>query len=274
MLSVIYINLDSAEARRASISENLRRYLPAEVNVQRLAAFNAAYVQTHKIPGKIRSGEKGCFLSHKAAIKKSIETPGPVLILEDDALIGAGTYDALTNLIAKVQDNLDMIFTDVTVADLQSMLGLFQLRKTVIESKRIDILDTKKIDFASSTAYVLNDKSKRKLLKFLAAHSALNVPYDLVLKALIMNGDLSSGFAFPFLTTLSSLSSDTQIQLDKDRLNNLVWESFRKLMFFETGANVEACLADIRRIPDDFYDEQATAMAAIVQLILAKKFTA
>ncbi|MBU3568378.1 glycosyltransferase family 25 protein [Polynucleobacter alcilacus] len=271
MLNIFYINLDEANERRIVLEECLNQFSSSDIQCHRISAYNKDYVEKNKIPGKIRSGEKGCFLSHKKAIQEALEYPGNALILEDDALLGMETINVLKNYLPAIQQKIDILYTDLCVSDVNSMLQLFKLRRSMLRDGLLEVLETKRIDFCGATAYILNNGSKQKLLNILDTYSSLDLPYDLVLKSLILQDQLDSGFIFPFITRLSPLSSKTQLQLDSDRLNNIAWDAFRKLMFFESKVP-EDILRDLEQIPNNFYDAQAEVFSKILRLMLSENF--
>jgi hypothetical protein len=97
----------------------------------------------------------------------------------------------------------------------------------------------------------------------------LNLPYDLVLRGWIKEGLITSAFIFPFVTTLSKFASTTQLQLESDRIGNMIWNAFRKLMFFESDRS--NCLDGIENLPAEFYDKQATDFAAILKVVFSEE---
>ena len=272
MLNIFYINLDDATERRIALEECLNQFSSSDIQCHRISAYSKEYVEKNKIPGKIRSGEKGCFLSHQKAIQEALKYPGNALILEDDAMLGGETINVLNHFLPTIEQKIDILFTDLCVSDVNSMLQLFKLRRSMLGNGILEVLETKRIEFSGATAYILNDGSKQKLLDILDTYNSLDLPYDLFLKSLILQDKLDSGFIFPFVTRLSPLSSQTQLQLDSDRLNNIAWDAFRKLMFFETKAIPDDILWDLDQIPNDFYDAQAEVFTKILRLILSENF--
>ena len=59
------------------------------------------------------------------------------------------------------------------------------------------------VEFAGSTAYIVNGKSKRKVYDALSAYTNVDLPYDLFLRQLAHRGALNIHSLFPFVTTLS-----------------------------------------------------------------------
>jgi GR25 family glycosyltransferase involved in LPS biosynthesis len=271
-MNIYYINLDSAEERRNAIEENLAAYSNG-ARYERISAIDADYVERNEIKGKIRAGEKGCFLSHIKAIEKSLESDEPSLILEDDAVLGAGTVGILNNMLPTI-DEVDLLFTDLCVPNATSMLQLFMLRRDMGDNS-VGVFPTGQISFAASSAYVLpNTEAKKKTLDLLKAYDSLDSPYDLALRILITANRLKSSFLFPFLTSLSSLATSSQLRLTDESVNNVIYNTFRKLMFKESERFYPDLLADLNSIPADFYDREAIIFGELWKLVLAKKLPA
>ena len=272
MLTAYYINLDDASERRTFLEENLKKHVSSNFKYIRVPAVNASYVANNKIAGSIRDGEKACFVSHIKAIELSLNEPGYALILEDDALLGCETTNIISNILSNMSSDIDLLFTDLCVSNLHSMISLFDLRRESIRNREFKLVSTKEISFAGSTAYILNETSKRKLLNMLKAVQSLDRPYDLVLKIWIKNGLVSSSFIFPFVTTLSEYASTTQLQTESDRMKNMVWNAFRRLMFMEPDRSGLKYLSEIESLPAEFYDRDATDFSAILKVIFSEKF--
>ena len=94
-MKCFYINLDRATDWRQSIEASFQRAARPGQSLERIAAFDAAYVEKVAVPGRIRPAEKACFLSHKEAVRRSLAHEGPVFILEDDVIFSNKTFAVL-----------------------------------------------------------------------------------------------------------------------------------------------------------------------------------
>ena len=66
------------------------------------------------------------------------------------------------------------------------MIDLFFLRKECVHSKKLIYLDLKKLSaFAGSSAYLIPNKSKRKVFELIQKYEKLDLPYDLFLRQCI-----------------------------------------------------------------------------------------
>jgi len=269
MLNIYYINLDNATKRREAIEENLRKFKSNDVGIHRISAVNKEYVEKNNIHGGIRSNEKACFLSHVKAIEAALKNPGYALILEDDILLGSESISWLDKVLVPAISDLDLLFIELCISNLPSMFQLYRLKKELLKAGKIEIFRTKIFDFAGASAYLLNDRSKLKLLEILQKLTPLDTPYDLALKMLITEDKLSSGFIFPFIATLSDESLNTSIQLDVDALPNIVYDSFRKLMFIEADCEK---LNSLQAIPNEFYGKDDLVFGKIVSTVISENF--
>lgn len=183
------------------------------------------------------------------AIELSLDDPGPSLILEDDAIFGTNSASLLTRLSAELEEK-DIVFTDLCIPTASWMMRLFQLRRSLKD--QVSVYDTRQIDFAGATAYTLNARSKLKLLEILKSIESLDTAYDLVLKNLVLHGTLTSGFVFPFITSISPLSSCSQIQPASEKLSPLVWDAFRRLAFLRAESRRRPAANPTPSFPDHF----------------------
>lgn len=270
-MDIYYINLDESTERRVAIEKNLRQTETSKFSLHRVSAFDRNYVNQQGILGSIRDTEKACFLSHIKAIEMSVQKNGYALIIEDDIYLGNKSLSKLIDLIDSLTFEVDLLFAEICVSSLQSMFQLYSLKQQYSKIRTVQILKTSLFDFAGATAYVLNQNSKLKLLNYLKKISIFNSPYDLVLKKLIIENAISSGFTFPFVATLNSHSLNTGIQLPADELPNVVYHAFRKLMYLEEDS-VGRASEDLQRINKDFYSQEDLIFGQIISTLMSKKF--
>ncbi len=78
--------------------------------------FKIEYVESNKILGNLRSNEKACFLSHKFVIKQNLNATEPILLMDDDTVIGKSTCEIWDNFI-KISNKFewDILFTAICV---------------------------------------------------------------------------------------------------------------------------------------------------------------
>ena len=125
----------------------------------------------------------------------------------------------------------DVLFTDVIITRASAMAELVILRNALKPLGRVITLDPRRLpglSFAGSTAYLVNHRSISKLAALLKPAS-FELPYDLFLKALILEGKIKAHVTFPFLTTVSEDSGVSSIQGDTKKRAALIFDTFRRM---------------------------------------------
>jgi len=266
-----YINLDVATNRKLNIEKNFLENNSGQWGLIRFPAIDVKYVENNKIAGNLRSNEKACFLSHKFAIKQNLSAIEPILIMEDDAVIGKSTCEILDNFI-KLSNKFewDILFTDICVPQPTKMIELIELRKKLSASNKTQILNLANFGFAGATSYILNPNSLEKVFRLLDAKDTLDIPYDLYLRKLIFENKLKGFVIFPFVTTLSSESDASQIQLDDTANTDLVWNTFRKMIWMDK--KTEDSKLFLEKISRDICDEESKQFGTIISACISNKF--
>jgi GR25 family glycosyltransferase involved in LPS biosynthesis len=258
-MDCFYINLDSATERRARLESNFNAVKKPNWTLARFAAIDTDYIKQNEIRGTTSPGEKGCFLSHKFLIGQNLDREGPILIVEDDAAFGYRTC-TLIDAILKQNETLDwdILFTDVCITNLKKMIDLLQYRRDMT-AKKIDIafMELIKMGFAGSTAYIVNAKSKKKLYDLLAVADVIDLPYDLYLRHLIHSSKLNGYSLFPFVTSLSEFSEDSQIKSAATDRPDIAWNMFRKMVWVER--NLAKCKTGLESVKNRLSDAEMSA---------------
>src|SRR5262249_35277544 len=131
-----------------------------------------------------------------------------------------------------VDDEWDIIFTDVIVTDIGDMISLVRLRQEVAEKREIRIMNLKKVLFAGATSYLVNKRAKRRLYDLLDSEVDIDIAYDIFLRNTI-NRDQIAGFVFfPFVTSTSEFSQSSSVRHSTARADS-IWDLFRKLIWIE-----------------------------------------
>lgn len=270
-MDCVYINLDRAQDRRITLERSFHGCRRGNWELRRFRAIDAAYVQRHAIPGSLKANEKGCFLSHKFLIRGSLDNNRPIFVLEDDAVLGTRTCAQLEELV-RLRDAAawDLAFTDFIVPDLGSMVGLLKLRQRLAGAGQIKLLDLSTLPFAGSTAYLVNGRSKGRLAALLDSAQSLDVPYDLFLRNLIYAGKLKACGFFPFITSLSSLSDQSEIQPASKTGAVLVWNAFRRLAWVDRDLEREQPL--LQAIASRLCDPESTAFGTIFAAMASREY--
>ncbi len=268
-MKCFYINLDRATDRRQSIEASFQRAARPGWSLERIAAFDAAYVEKAAVPGRIRPAEKACFLSHKEAVRRSLAHEGPVFILEDDVIFSDKTFAVLEALLARPPTAWDLWFTDISVAHMGSMIELAVLKIQMDATRAVKTLNLRELPFFSSAAYLVHEGAKTKFLGIMDAVTSFDVAYDSFLNQSVADGKLEAHAIFPFLTTLSDLAGASDIQSGALRDGNTILNLFRKLVWIDgSAAQHRETLAAITQSTS----EEARAFGTLWSAMIDKDF--
>ncbi|PKU26054.1 glycosyltransferase family 25 protein [Telmatospirillum siberiense] len=268
----IYINLAEQLDRRHALEANFLKNNQNNWTLKRYEAVDTKFVHEQEIKGKSQPAEKACFLSHIGALKKSEKYPGPVMIIEDDSIMGQKTQNIIDNLINTLDPlSWDMMYTDVIITDIHEMILLYKVRRAQFKNDLVTVMNLRQMPtFAGSAAYVINGSSKGKLLNLLTSVKNFDTPYDMVLRQLIWDQKINACVTFPFVTTGSPLSQSSQIQNQKKAITDLTCDLFRKLIWAERSVEeIQEALADLDQ---KLVDRETAAFADLLKLALSSNF--
>ena len=242
-MECLYINLESAVARRDTLEASFRRSALPGWTLERWPATTAAQVEADNIEGRLPSGHKGCFLSHRALISAHATRPGHLMVLEDDAQYGARTCTLIDQILSNNPDlKWDVLWTDLAVTDPAGLLRFAKLRRELSASGDALIIDLSQVSYAGSTAYIVHESAKARVAEMLAEGSSIDIPYDLRLRQLVYEGRLSGHVIFPFLTTISQHAFQSNIHVNTENCNEWIWNAFRRLSWLERDVEAEQAL--------------------------------
>jgi len=235
-MDCFYINLDTAEDRKLRLENNFAAYKKPGWTLTRFPAIDKNYVASHGIEGTTKPAEKGCFLSHQLLMESQLGDDETYLIMEDDALFGVRTC-TLVDMVLKRNEHLDwdILYTDVCIPNVVNMFELLKYRRD-LRKKKIEVafMDLCGVGFAGTTSYIVNGRTKRKVHDALASYRPIDLPYDLFLRQQSHGGALKIFSLFPFVTTLSDFSDDSQIKTAADAAPiDTAWNMFRKMIWIE-----------------------------------------
>ena len=267
-----FINLDAAVERRAALEASFERHRKPGWNLIRYPAIDREFVARQRIGGSRSAGEKGCFLSHKKAIGQHADDGKPILVLEDDAVFGARTFEVVDDVLQRhAHLKWDVLFTDICVPAAGAMLDLIRLRQALVAKNEVTLIDLSKMtQFAAASAYIVNGSAKRRVLGLLDASAEINVPYDLYLRKLILDGTLKAFAVFPFVTSVSDASETSQIQQSESSATTLVWNLFRRMIWLER--DLEQCKASLDLVRAQLCDAEAEAFGVLFAAMASTKY--
>jgi len=260
-----FINLDSAADRKSRVEQNFEACKKPGWTLARFPAVDKDYVARNAIAGITRPGEKGCFLSHQLLMEQRLGDDKTYLILEDDAQFGVRTCTLIDMVLKRNADlDWDIMYTDVCIPNEITMFELLRYRRE-LRKKRIDVafINLCGVGFAGTTAYLVNGKSKRKVYEALRAYTSasIDLPYDLFLRQLSHRNALKIYSLFPFVTTVSEFSDESQIKAAGTNSLDMAWNMFRKMIW--TERNLARCKSTLEMLKDTLCrDEPSVKNAA------------
>jgi GR25 family glycosyltransferase involved in LPS biosynthesis len=269
-MNCYYINLLSETEKRAQLEKNFAQHNTLNWSLQRFEAIDRAYVRENQISGNLSEAEKGCFLSHLQVLKQNLSGDRHIFIMEDDIVFSSKTAALINRITSADQLDWDIIYTDICVPDIGFMLHLHTLKMDCRKNDKLQIIDLKNHNFASAAAYIVNKKSVEKIAKLLDLLPELNIPIDIAYRNLVHSAQLKGFVAFPFLTSLSSLSENSQVQPKRHAYTEVVWHSFRKMIWIDGSA--KSIKKNLEILEKGNLDEEAKALALIFSGFLANDF--
>ena len=206
-----YINLDRRAERSAEMESELARYgLKDAYN-----RFSAADGNTLNAPNPIlKGGELGCFISHTLLLKQNLDSSKHLHVIEDDVIFSSCTAQALDWVIGQGHlAQYDIIYTDVFVPLLNDAYKAYKkfydsaVKRDAygnITSTSFSVVDLKGLIFGSTTSFLVNKQSIKKLHDLYAGEIArgASLPIDLFIRKLCGEGTLKVGCIFPFVTSV------------------------------------------------------------------------
>jgi len=262
------INLDSQPQRIDYLQRNFAAHKAPGWFLNRVPAIDKQYIAQHAVQGMIRAGEKGCFLSHRRAFQASLEAPGHAMILEDDAMFGPSSCASIQAALAKLpEDGWDLLFTDVSIYYGPLMVAIMQERRTYSRGGGPILMNMNEFPFCGSTAYVVNSRSKERMLA-LTDIASLDEPYDVFLRNLIRQEKIRSRLTFPFATSLSEFADSSGVQEGADAQITIL-NAFRRFVWLDR--DVQAVSAGLDRLGDNYIDADAAVFARIIGALLTQE---
>jgi hypothetical protein len=138
--------------------------------------------------------------------------------------------------------------------------------------QRIVAIDLATMAFAGTTAYVVNPRAIGKVSGLLGGVPEIDVAYDLQVASLVNRGALKAYALFPFVTTVSSAAGASQIQSATKRNADLVWGTFREMIWLERDeADWRPKLQHIR---EQMLDDELMDFAVLFAAPASAKFVA
>ena len=266
MKTCVFINLAHATGRRAAFEADFAAVQSPGWSLTRFEALGPADVGD--LAGDLTPAEKGCFASHRAALAAHPDTADILLVAEDDVRFAPGSL-ALIEAMLEASD-WDVLFTDVGLCDLPTMLNLAGRRAALAAQGQFMLVDLSARSYFGTTAYAVRGPSKAKVQTALDAALRLDQPYDLYLRDLARSGVLKVATCFPFLSTPGPMADQSQIQAAQTAPFDRAMTAFRRLMYLQP--DVEACRGEVARLREEFGTAESELVGGVFSVLAAPGF--
>lgn len=206
-----YINLDRSRERRTQIERELARHKLEQLYTR----FKAADGNTLGLANPhLKEGEMGCFTSHYLLMKKNLDAPTHLHVVEDDVVFASRATEVIRTTIDNGGlDSYDIVFTDTYIpinVDAFRMYKELYDRSVVrdasgaIVNAAFNVIDLAGRLFATTSSYLVNAKSIRKLYNIYTKEisNSPRVPIDLLIRNKAAQGVIKVGCIFPFITSI------------------------------------------------------------------------
>jgi GR25 family glycosyltransferase involved in LPS biosynthesis len=247
----VFINLDRAPERRAAMEKQLSD-IRLPYPLERFAGIDGSLQPG--CPENLRPGQYGCWLSHLAALERSMPNRRHLHVIEDDALLSrklAVLPEAVGALASDLGTSWDILYLDATLVEIADMYQMFEW---VQQARPKGLVDLHRIpaEFTvyGALSYVVNSSRKKYVHDYLRAYLHAGAPIDDIFAAGIREGRLRAYLTAPFLTSGSDGSMVSTVGYE-DGHGFLAWFLFRRLCFVdlseEAAAGLTARIADLTR---------------------------
>lgn len=266
-MECFFINLENQINRRNLFLKGNKFNLDNKYRFKRFPAITNKDSRVNQIKGKLNNTGKAVLLSHYDLLKKSVNKKDHIWICEDDSLLRSKTFEIVDNFKLDQYD-WDIIFTDVGIGDISQMLFLFDYKKKVDEDEVL-LINLHKFKFFCLSSYIINKKSKKKILNYYEDYISNDVDknLDLLINNLCKRRLINAFCFFPFISTINDFADQDGVNSNKvSKTFNL----FRKLMFFEKKFLKKK---DFEFIKDNFpKDDYSNKMSKIIEVFLHPDF--
>jgi len=266
MKTCVFINLAEAVGRRAAFEADFATVQEPGWTLSRFEALGPAEVG--ELAGSLTLAEKGCFASHRGALAAHAGDPDTILVAEDDVRFAPGALPLIEAMLAA--SDWDVLFTDVGLCDLPTMLNLAGRRAALAAQGQFMLVDLSARSYFGATAYAVRGRSKAKVQAALDAATRLDAPYDLYLRDLARSGGLKIATCFPFLSTPGPLADQSQIQAKQTAAFDRAMTAFRRLMYLQP--DLEACGREIAGLREEFGTAESKLVGDVFSVLAAPGF--
>lgn len=262
-MQVIYINLDRQADRRAHLQKDIASFFPQTWKIERFPAIDKNSLDISKLGARGAPGAIALSMGHREAVRRSVGIDDHLILLEDDTRLSPRTAQGIELAIKELERQpWDIIFTDACIPSIQNMVQLFVAKKSC--DMRLNVVDLHNMQFAGTSSLVFNKNSKEKYLELLNDSVIFTQPIDLLIKQFVWQNRLKAFLTVPYLTSLSKDADASEIQAKGTEMNNLLWNSFRRLMFIDSDPN--AFDEGLACFPKDLIQEDTHRLGMLIAM--------
>lgn len=224
-----YINLQLDAARRARVEEQIAS-AGLSFPITRFDAIRGS--ERREVRTSLTAAQLGCYLSHLELIRGSMSHDEDVLVLEDDERFG-NDLNGCIELVQELQSvDWDILYLDATIVEIEDTLLLSRrLWRWAGSNLPPQVMAVPRAaHFYGTHGYVVNRKSRARVVGLLGRNLESGLPIDNILCAASKQGVLACWCAVPFLCGPSQESSSSTIN---QGVAPLVphWLRFRELAY-------------------------------------------
>lgn len=267
-MQAYYINLPQEAQRRDVLERNFSRFAPPGWTLHRVSAVNAQDVLASQVPGRITGVEKACYLSHAKALAMACEHPQHAYILEDDAHFGPRSFQMIGRALDQLEregNDWDLLYTQVMPVCPEHMVELLRIRSQCVRENQFAVVNTRNMILAGACSYLVQAKSKHKVLGFLQSQNPIDTPVDGLYWRLAREGQLQARVVFPLASSVSPEATVSQIQSSSKALASLIWNAWMRLSAYDR--DLDAIEQSLHGLPP--LTETPAQAQALLQPLLA-----
>jgi len=192
----VYLNLAQSIDRKELFENEIEK-----LNISHLYTRFESIIFKDSFDSPLTHSEIGCFKSHIGAIRESLLQNTHIHIAEDDIVFSKYFNTSLEYFLNNInKENLknvswDIFFTSFTVPIYQPYYERF----AKLDRNVFNFFDTENFLSTGAFSYIINHKSKEKILKLLEENN-FQKPIDLVYRELMNKNLITSYSIYPFIT--------------------------------------------------------------------------
>jgi GR25 family glycosyltransferase involved in LPS biosynthesis len=247
LLKGFFINLDTNSRRREFLEDQLRK-IGAASRYQRVAAVDGRAV-AGGYQTTLDAGALGLWLTNDQILLDNQNSDSHLHIVEDDILFSRNAvtvFDRMLDIPGQLPADWDLIYTDlVTKIDQGTIPHLEKRIKMYAANGSMTWTDLRGSPFAGTTSIIYNKKSLGKVIEQTVGQWKQGQPRDVFISNLVQEGRLNAYALFPFVTSISRLSLESDIRGKMDITRSAI-DILRRSLFVE--ADYPSLLKELRHL--------------------------